>query len=106
MWWGVAAALLANLLYSTGFVLEKRALTAMPSVSVRNPARLLRQVISSPLWIGGSLALYAAHRAGACSSTSRERSATPACTGCHRARASTTRSVAREVRPVGPTSAP
>lgn len=59
MWWGVAAALLANLLYSTGFVLEKRALTAMPSVSVRNPARLLRQVISSPLWIGGSLALAA-----------------------------------------------
>lgn len=59
MWWGVAAALLANLLYSTGFVLEKRALTAMPSVSVRNPARLLRQVVSSPLWIGGSLALAA-----------------------------------------------
>lgn len=59
MWWGVAAALLANLLYSTGFVLEKRALTTMPSVSVRNPARLLRQVLGSPLWIGGSLALAA-----------------------------------------------
>ena len=59
MWWGVAAALLANVLYSTGFVLEKRALTAMPSVSVRSPARLLRQVIGSPLWIGGSLALAA-----------------------------------------------
>ncbi len=59
MWWGVAAALIANLLYSTGFVLEKRALTAMPSVSVRNPARLLRQVLGSPLWIGGSLALAA-----------------------------------------------
>ncbi|MFI1676663.1 MULTISPECIES: hypothetical protein [unclassified Streptomyces] len=55
----MAAALLANLLYSTGFVLEKRALTAMPSVSVRNPARLLRQVLGSPLWIGGSLALAA-----------------------------------------------
>lgn len=59
MWWGVAAALIANLLYSTGFVLEKRALTAMPSVSVRSPARLLRQVLGSPLWIGGSLALAA-----------------------------------------------
>ncbi|GGV37505.1 membrane protein [Streptomyces longisporoflavus] len=59
MWWGVTAALLANVLYSTGFVLEKRALTAMPSVSVRSPARLLKQVISSPLWIGGSLALAA-----------------------------------------------
>ncbi|MFF1698892.1 hypothetical protein ACFVXC_35570 [Streptomyces sp. NPDC058257] len=55
----MTAALLANVLYSTGFVLEKRALTAMPSVSVRSPARLLRQVISSPLWIGGSLALAA-----------------------------------------------
>ncbi|MGW6022996.1 hypothetical protein [Streptomyces sp. NPDC055099] len=55
----MAAALLANVLYSTGFVLEKRALTAMPSVSVRKPARLLRQVVSSPLWIGGSLALAA-----------------------------------------------
>lgn len=59
MWWGVAAALLANLLYSTGFVLEKRALTAMPSVSVRKPLRLLRQVLGSPLWLGGSLALAA-----------------------------------------------
>ncbi|MGH4028066.1 hypothetical protein ACQB60_03905 [Actinomycetota bacterium Odt1-20B] len=55
----MAAALLANLLYSTGFVLEKRALTSMPSVSVRNPARLLRNVLGSPLWIGGSLALAA-----------------------------------------------
>ncbi|MGW5737179.1 MULTISPECIES: hypothetical protein [Streptomyces] len=55
----MAAALLANVLYSTGFVLEKRALTAMPSVSVRSPARLLKQVVSSPLWIGGSLALAA-----------------------------------------------
>ncbi len=59
MWVGVVAALLANVLYSTGFVLEKRALSAMPSVSVREPLRLLRQVVSSPLWIGGSLALAA-----------------------------------------------
>ncbi|MFG2497215.1 hypothetical protein ACGFSB_03215 [Streptomyces sp. NPDC048441] len=55
----MTAALLANVLYSTGFVLEKRALTAMPAVSVRNPVRLLRQVITSPLWIGGSLSLAA-----------------------------------------------
>jgi len=59
MWWGVAAALLANVLYSTGFVLEKRALAAMPEVDVRRPARLLRLVLGSPLWIGGSLALAA-----------------------------------------------
>lgn len=59
MWWGVAAALLANTLYSLGFVLEKRALTALPQVSIRQPARLLRLVLGSPLWIGGSLSLAA-----------------------------------------------
>jgi hypothetical protein len=59
MWWGVAAALLANVLYSTGFVLEKRALAALPEVNFRRPARLLRLVLGSPLWIGGSLALAA-----------------------------------------------
>lgn len=57
MWWGVAAALLANALYSVGFVLEKRALTSLPQVTVRQPVRLLGLVLRSPLWIGGSLAL-------------------------------------------------
>nr|WP_202424811.1 hypothetical protein [Streptomyces sp. HUCO-GS316] len=57
MWWGVTAALLANVLYSTGFVLEKRALAALPEVSIRQPARLLGLVLRSPLWLGGSLAL-------------------------------------------------
>ncbi|WP_030836744.1 hypothetical protein [Streptomyces sp. NRRL S-475] len=55
----MAAALLANTLYSLGFVLEKRALTSLPEVSIRQPARLLRLVLGSPLWIGGSLALAA-----------------------------------------------
>ncbi|MFF4346514.1 hypothetical protein [Streptomyces sp. NPDC001530] len=55
----MAAALLANVLYSTGFVLEKRALAALPEVDIRRPARLLRLVLGSPLWIGGSLALAA-----------------------------------------------
>ncbi|GAB2842539.1 hypothetical protein GCM10027074_06260 [Streptomyces deserti] len=59
MWWGVAAALLANTLYSLGFVLEKRALTSLPEVTVRRPGRLLRLVLGSPLWIGGSLSLAA-----------------------------------------------
>ena len=59
MWWGVAAALMANVLYSTGFVLEKRALAALPEVNIRRPARLLRLVLGNPLWIGGSLALAA-----------------------------------------------
>ncbi|MET8824845.1 hypothetical protein ABZX40_18245 [Streptomyces sp. NPDC004610] len=55
----MGAALLANVLYSTGFVLEKRALGSLPEVSVRRPARLLRLVLGSPLWIAGSLALAA-----------------------------------------------
>ncbi|AZQ40395.1 hypothetical protein EJ357_14405 [Streptomyces cyaneochromogenes] len=55
----MAAALLANTLYSLGFVLEKRALGSLPEVTVRQPARLLRLVIGSPLWIGGSLSLAA-----------------------------------------------
>ncbi|MGW1277859.1 hypothetical protein ACWD4V_12990 [Streptomyces tsukubensis] len=59
MWWGVAAALLANVLYSAGFVLQKRALGSMPAVSVREPVRLLLRVLGSPLWIAGALALAA-----------------------------------------------
>ncbi|MFF4962291.1 hypothetical protein ACFY2Z_35830 [Streptomyces sp. NPDC001222] len=55
----MAAALLANVLYSSGFVLEKKALAALPAVDFRRPARLLRLVLGSPLWIGGSLALAA-----------------------------------------------
>ncbi|WP_128381435.1 hypothetical protein [Streptomyces cavernae] len=55
----MAAALLANVLYSTGFVLEKRALAALPAVTIREPARLLRLVLGSPLWIFGSLSLAA-----------------------------------------------
>ncbi|MFH8367576.1 hypothetical protein [Streptomyces sp. NPDC018031] len=57
MLWGVAAALLANVLYSTGFVLEKRALAGMPPLSATSPARLLRHVLGSPLWLGGAIAL-------------------------------------------------
>ncbi|MEU6080951.1 DMT family transporter [Streptomyces sp. NPDC047108] len=57
MWWGVAAALMANVLYSTGFVLEKRALAGLPPLSAGRPARAVRLLIGSPLWIGGSLAL-------------------------------------------------
>ncbi|WP_327356222.1 hypothetical protein [Streptomyces sp. NBC_01304] len=55
----MASALLANTLYSIGFVLEKRALGKLPSLSTRQPFVLLRHVLGSPLWIGGSLALAA-----------------------------------------------
>lgn len=59
MWWGVAAALVSNVLYSGGFVLEKRALATLPEVTVHRPARLLRLVFGSPLWIAGALCLAA-----------------------------------------------
>ncbi|WP_307826553.1 hypothetical protein [Streptomyces pactum] len=57
MLWGVAGALLANVLYSAGFVLEKRALARMPPLRATSPARLLRHVLGSPLWLGGAVAL-------------------------------------------------
>ncbi|MFD7499446.1 hypothetical protein [Streptomyces sp. NPDC059850] len=56
---GVVAALLANVAYSTGFVLEKRALSALPPLSTTRPARLLRLLLGSPLWLAGSAALAA-----------------------------------------------
>jgi uncharacterized membrane protein len=59
MGWGVMAALLANVAYSTGFVLEKRALSALPPLSTTRPARLLRLLLGSPLWLAGSAALAA-----------------------------------------------
>ncbi|MEV4331339.1 hypothetical protein AB0K02_12490 [Streptomyces sp. NPDC049597] len=59
MWWGVGAALLANVLYSVGFVLEKRALGGLPALSARRPARVVAVLVASPLWIAGALALAA-----------------------------------------------
>lgn len=59
MWWGVAAALLANVLYSTGFVLEKRALGNLPALTAGRPLRLIRSLLGSPAWLAGSLALAA-----------------------------------------------
>ncbi len=57
MWWGVAAALLANVFISCGFVLEKRALSALPELNVKRPARMVRVLASSPLWLAGCLSL-------------------------------------------------
>ncbi|MFF3717922.1 DMT family transporter [Streptomyces prasinus] len=55
----MTAALVSNVLYSGGFVLEKRALATLPEVTVHRPARLLRLVLGSPLWIAGALSLAA-----------------------------------------------
>ncbi|MFD7324056.1 hypothetical protein ACFV9D_23625 [Streptomyces sp. NPDC059875] len=59
MWWGVGAALVANLLYSVGFVLEKRALGSLPALSAGRPLRVVGVLLTSPLWMAGSLALAA-----------------------------------------------
>ncbi|MEU1280707.1 hypothetical protein [Streptomyces sp. NPDC005805] len=59
MWWGVGAALVANLLYSVGFVLEKRALGRLPELSAGRPLRTVLILATSPAWIAGSLALAA-----------------------------------------------
>lgn len=57
MVWGVTAALVANVLYSTGFVLEKRALAGMPPLSAAQPGRALILLARRPLWICGAMAL-------------------------------------------------
>ncbi|MCX5203302.1 DMT family transporter [Streptomyces sp. NBC_00237] len=57
MWWGVVAALFANVLYSGGFVLQKRALGSLPGLDVHRPLRAVRLLLGSLPWLGGSLAL-------------------------------------------------
>lgn len=57
MWLGVAAALLANLLISIGFVVEKRALTGLPPLSATRPQQLVLHLLRSPLWIVGAASL-------------------------------------------------
>ncbi|GHA17718.1 membrane protein [Streptomyces spiroverticillatus] len=57
MWWGVVAALFANVLYSGGFVLQKRALGDLPGLDVHRPLRAVRLLLGSLPWLGGSLAL-------------------------------------------------
>ncbi|UGY91212.1 DMT family transporter [Streptomyces gobiensis] len=57
MWWGVAAALLANLLFSAGFVIEKRALSRLPPLSAARPTQVLVHLLRSPLWIVGAASL-------------------------------------------------
>ncbi|NGN68842.1 hypothetical protein G5C51_33735, partial [Streptomyces sp. A7024] len=57
MWWGVIAALLANAFISTGFVLEKQALTKLPALTVRRPGAMIGTLIRSPLWAVGCACL-------------------------------------------------
>ncbi|NGO72806.1 DMT family transporter [Streptomyces boncukensis] len=57
MLWGVAAALVANLLFSAGFVIEKRALSSLPPLSAGRPALVVLHLLRSPLWIVGAASL-------------------------------------------------
>ncbi|WP_375546710.1 DMT family transporter [Streptomyces gossypii] len=57
MIWGVASALLANLLFSAGFVIEKRALSSLPPLSAGQPGQLVLHLLRSPLWILGAASL-------------------------------------------------
>ncbi|AXK34250.1 hypothetical protein DVA86_17940 [Streptomyces armeniacus] len=57
MVWGVAAALLANVLFSAGFVIEKRALSSLPPLSAGRPAEVVFALLRSPLWIVGAASL-------------------------------------------------
>ncbi|MCZ7414091.1 MULTISPECIES: DMT family transporter [unclassified Streptomyces] len=57
MWVGVAAALLANLLFSTGFVVEKRALSGLPPLTAGRPWQVVGHLLRSPLWLVGAAAL-------------------------------------------------
>ncbi|WP_070196994.1 DMT family transporter [Streptomyces oceani] len=57
MIWGVASALLANVLFSAGFVVEKRALAGLPPLSAARPAQVVLSLLRSPLWIVGATSL-------------------------------------------------
>ena len=50
---GIVIALIATVIYNAGFVLEKRALSELPPISVRRAGRLVRVLCTSPLWLLG-----------------------------------------------------
>jgi uncharacterized protein YbaR (Trm112 family)/drug/metabolite transporter (DMT)-like permease len=56
---GIVLALIATSAYNTGFVLEKRALTRLPSIDLREPWRLLRILFTAPSWLLGMLCMAA-----------------------------------------------
>jgi drug/metabolite transporter (DMT)-like permease len=50
---GIVVALFATVVYNAGFVLEKRALSELPPISVRHVGRLLAVLATSPRWLVG-----------------------------------------------------
>ncbi|HEY7488193.1 MAG TPA: DMT family transporter [Streptosporangiaceae bacterium] len=53
MVFGIVVALFATVIYNAGFVLEKRALSELPPISVRRTGHLVRVLASSPRWLLG-----------------------------------------------------
>ncbi|HXQ19692.1 MAG TPA: DMT family transporter [Acidimicrobiales bacterium] len=56
---GVSVSVVSAVLYNVGFVVEKRALGALPEVHARRVGHLVRSLCSSPLWLTGFLLLLA-----------------------------------------------
>lgn len=53
MFLGIILALIATVLYNAGFVIEKRALSELPPISVRRAGGLIRALATSPAWLTG-----------------------------------------------------
>lgn len=50
---GLVAALLSAAVYTTGLVIEQRALHRAPGISIHRPLRLARILLTNPPWLGG-----------------------------------------------------
>lgn len=50
---GIILALLATIVYSLGFILEKRALTNLPTIDAHHLGRLIRTLFTAPAWLAG-----------------------------------------------------
>jgi drug/metabolite transporter (DMT)-like permease len=50
---GIVLALLATVVYSLGFILEKRALTDLPPIDAHHFPRLIRTLFTAPAWLAG-----------------------------------------------------
>lgn len=54
---GIMLAVIGTTAYNAGFVLEKRALTGLPSIDVRAPWQLVRTLFTAPAWLLGLLCM-------------------------------------------------
>ena len=57
MFYGIVLGLVSTVLYNVGFVLEKRALRALPALSMRRVGRLVWSLATSRAWLAGFLVM-------------------------------------------------